>query len=287
MQNLTLAKPFNPMRRADDEIGVRDIVQFFKQGKRWIIGTFLVCLLLGGTYVLLVPPRYEASANIEMATVAGTPVEAPNILAEKLKLPLYYSAGTYKVCGVEGELPSPGQFLANQLKPVVNKNAPIVSVKFRAKTTSDAKKCLESVIVDVKKSQNSLSKPIIDKKNVQLQTLLQKLKDAENLLTLLTESQVKFGINDSKSSVDTMLLATVLAKESEIKDLRNQINEMQISLTEPHTRNTTLVTPIYASDSKVEPKRALVMLFSAFGGLLLGVLLFAGRKFLAVSGARN
>lgn len=285
MQNITLAKPFPTIRRSDDEMSVRDVVQFLKDGKRWIVGTILLCLLLGGAYALFAPARYEASANIEMATVAGTAVEAPNILAEKLKLPLYYSATTYQACHAENELPSPGEYLVEALKPAVNKNAPIVNITFRGKSADIARDCLASVIADVKRNQGVLLKPILDTKKSQLFALQQKLEIAEKLITLLPVKNKEFVFDDPKFSGSALLLATLLAKESEIKDLRNQINDMQIALAEPQTKGTSLVTPIYAPDIKAEPKPLLVLLSSAIAGIFLGILLWAGKK--TFSGKEN
>lgn len=282
MQNISLAKPFHKLRRSDDEMSVRDVVQFLRDGKRWIIGTILLCLAAGGAYALFAPARYEASANIEMATVAGTAVEAPNILAEKLKLPLYYSTATFRACHAENERPSPGEFLVDELKPAVNKNAPIVNVTFRGHSPGVAHDCLESVIADVKRNQSVLLKPILDTKKSQLFALQQKLEIAEKLITLLPVKNKEFVFDDPKFSGSALLLATLLAKESEIKDLRNQINDMQIALAEPQTKSTSLVTPIYAPDIKAEPKTLLVLLSSAIAGVFLGILLWAAKKAFSV-----
>lgn len=271
----------------EEEISLADVVQFLQEGKYWIISIAIACTLLGAVYAFLSTPKYEATANIEMASVAGTVIEAPNILGEKLKFPLYYSTDTYKACDVENEFPSPGQFLAAALMPVVSKNAPIVSIKFRAESISTSKKCLESVLSDVKKSQGILSKPMLDKKNSQLQMLLEKLEGVEKVLAQLPVGNKKFDFNDSQFSATALLLTTSLVKESEVSSLRNQISELQISLTEPQTRDTNLVTPIYASSKQVEPKRALVIVSSAIGGILLGLLFWAGRKFLSSQGGRS
>lgn len=42
-----------------------------------------------------------------------------------------------------------------------------------------------------------------------------------------------------------------LNKENEIKDLHTQVNDLEVSLTEPQTRETFLAAPIYAPKQKV------------------------------------
>ena len=75
----------------DDEISLIDILLFLKASGGNIVKSTLICLLAGGVYYFTVPKMYEATATIEMATVADQPVEAPAVLLEKMKLPLYFS----------------------------------------------------------------------------------------------------------------------------------------------------------------------------------------------------
>jgi LPS O-antigen subunit length determinant protein (WzzB/FepE family) len=277
--------PSHPSKNSigEDEFSLSDIFQFFKDGRRWIISTTIICTFAGIAYAFLTPAKYEASANIEMASAAGAVVEAPSILAEKLKLPLYYSTDTFKACDAENKLPSPGEFLANQLKPMVNKQAPIVTIKFRSESALQAKTCLEAVLADVKRNQGILSKPILDAKNSQLQAMMHQLEGTEKLLSaLLPVGQVKFDFSDPKFSASALLLATSVAKENEIKDLRNRISELQISLTSPQTRDTSIVTPIYAPNIKVEPKKTTIISSAAIAGILLGILILAMRRVLFI-----
>lgn len=265
---------------SEDSVNFGNIVQFLKEGKRWILAMAIGCTVIGATYAFLVPPKYEASTSIEMAQVTGTPVETSIALAEKLKLPLYYSPATFAACKVENKQPSPGEYLASQLKPLSSKNAPIVSIKFKAESSNIAKQCLEAVLTDVKKNQGFLSKPILDIKKSQLNLLQSKLEAAEKLSAQLPIGNVKFQFDDPKFSASALLLATSISKENEINDLRTQINDIQILMAEPQTRETSLITSVYAPDVRVEPKRALVILSSMIGGMILGILLWAAKRVL-------
>jgi len=277
MQNTT-APENSSINQQSEEISLRDIVQFLKEGRRWIISTFIGFILIGIAYLSFAPPKYDAFANITMASVADKAVEGPDILGEKLKLPLFYSNDTLTACNVQNERPTPGQFLAENLNRAINKNAPIVSINFRGASPELAKQCLEAVISDIRRNQNILSKPILDAKKSQVLLLQEKINSAEKLAAKLPITQLKFNFDDPKFSASALLWATIIGKESEVKDLRAQLHDLQITLTEPQTRETALVTPIYAPPIKAAPKATLVLLSSAIAGLFIGMLLWAIRK---------
>jgi LPS O-antigen subunit length determinant protein (WzzB/FepE family) len=178
-------------------------------------------------------------------------------------------------CKVEDSI-EPGNVIAKSIKPALAKNAPIISISYKAKNVEDAKKCLESVLNDIRISQNEIAKPILEQRKNQLATLKSKLESAEQITKILSSKKPNFDFSDSKFSASTLLLATTLSKENEVKDLRMQISDLEIALTEPQTKEAYLTTPIYAPNIKVEPKRSLITLGAVFGGLVLmvGYLLF-------------
>lgn len=278
MHNISSSKSLQIDRDKKDEISLVSIMQFIKDGRSWIAWTTLISTLFGVAYAFMAPPKYEATMSMEMASVAGQPVEAPNVLAEKMKIPLYYSEATYKACGVEDKISTAGQVLASQLKPIVNKNAPIVSLSFRANSAIGAQKCLESVLVDIKRRQAILSQPILEAKNSQLRSLMQKLDTDEKLSALLPTGHEKLDFNDPKLFASAPLIATAIVKGSEIRDLRNQINDMQIALLQHLTHDTSLITPIYAPDVEVEPRKSVFVLVSIFLGIFMGLLFFGVRN---------
>lgn len=265
----------------DEGISLHDIILFLIEGKKWILSTIAVFMLTGIAYALFAPPKYEATATIEMASVSGKIIEEPNILAEKLKLPLYYSAATYKACNVENEMPSPGEHLTHQLKPTVSKNAPIVRLKFNGDSAGEAKRCLEAVLADIRSNQNASLKPIFDTKKSQLQLLKQKLDAAEKLSAQLSLEKLKLEFSDPKFPAAAMLLATLTQKDNEIKDLTEKVNDLELSLKPPQSRETSLVTPVYAPEIKASPNMILVLALSAIAGLFAGILLFLGKKLLS------
>ena len=134
----------------DDEISLIDILLFLKASGGNIVKSTCVCLLAGGVYYFSVPKMYEATATIEMATVAGEQVESQAVLLEKMKLPLYFSPATLQTCGSDGGLSSQAKFV-DKIKPSIHKSAPMVSFVTQAPSTQEAKACLSAAIAEVSK----------------------------------------------------------------------------------------------------------------------------------------
>lgn len=266
---------FNPA--LEDEISLKDIIDFLIESWKSILVTGVLGVLGAITYITVTPNMYQATANIQMAKVAGTDVESPAILIEKLKMPMYYSQKTYSACNVMDEI-LPGEEIAKSLKPTLSKTAPIITFSYKEESPEAAQQCLESVLDDVRANQKLLAKPIFDAKSYQLVNLKQKLEAAEKTLKILPSKNSNFDFTDSKFSASTLLLATTLNKENEIKDLRTQVNDLEVSLTEPQTRETFLATPIYAPQQKVSPKRGIALIAGLMGGLFLGLVLVLGQR---------
>mgnify|MGYP003346251564 CR=1 FL=1 len=154
----------------ENEISLIDILLFLKASKRNVLLSSAACLLLGASYYFLVPNMYEAAATIQLASVAGELVEPPAVLVEKIKLPMFFSPVTMQTCGAEGDLGSQSKF-AERLKPALNKSAPFISLAAQARSTKEAKACLEAVINEIQKSQNEIAKPLIEEKKQKLALL--------------------------------------------------------------------------------------------------------------------
>ena len=254
--------------KVEDNLSLTELADFFKKYWKGIAIGGLIGGLLGIAVATFIPPKYQATAIIQVGKVANVDIESPSVLVEKIKFPMYYSSNTYDECNV-ADLIEPGSFLAKHLNPVVAKNAPIITISYTEKDITRAKKCLESVLGDIRVNQSEISKPILDSKRNQLDNLRQKLASAEDVIKSLASNKRNFDFSDSKFSASTLLLATTLNKENEIKDLRTQINDMEITLAEPQTKEAYLVTPIYAPNVIVEPKRTLIVILASIIGCIL------------------
>ena len=163
----------------DDEISLIDILLFLKSSINNIAISIIGCLVIGASYYLFAPNVYEATANIQMAQVAGNSVESPTVLLAKIQLPLYFSQKAWEACGTN-EQTTPSKKLAEKIKPVLNKSAPFLAFTVQGETTQEAKECLNAVIADIQAKQAEIASPILEQKKIQLQQLNEKLKTAED-----------------------------------------------------------------------------------------------------------
>ncbi len=140
--------------------------------------------LLGLGYGLIASAKYQATANIQVAKVAGVDVEAPAVSVEKLKMPMNYSQKTYAACNLIDKFES-GEVIAKTLKPTLIKNVPIITISYIEESSEDAKKCLVSVLDDIRANQKLEAKPIFEGKKNQLVYLKLKLESAEKIIKIL------------------------------------------------------------------------------------------------------
>lgn len=264
-------------RAGEVEFGLLDIVDFFRDNGKFIVTSAVFGAAIGAAYAWIAPSKYEATANFQTAKVANTEVEPSNLLLAKLKMPLYYSQNSIAACGLSDEL-RPGVALAKALKPMLEKTVPIISISYKSTSPEKAKICLENVLNDIRKQQDEVSAPLLKIRRTQLSTLKEKLEATEAVLKVLDPKKPRFDINDSKFSASALLLATTLGKDSEAKDLRAQVNDLETTLSEPQTKQAYLATPIYAPNDPANHKPMLVVFLALMTGTLVGSGYVLGRR---------
>ena len=124
---------------------------------------------------------------------------------------------------------------------------------------------------------------------------------AENFVEKFSKDGLSFKFGDQQFSATALLLSTLIDKQNEIKDLEIQINSLELevaanmtdkdqavrrmtnivselknSLLPPNTKPATFAAPIYSPNTKVEPKRSVVILVGLVAGGFLGLMLLLG-----------
>ena len=166
----------------EDDISLLDIVRFFIDNVSSLAASAAACATLGLAYVFFVPAQYEASASIQMAMVANTPVESADLLGEKIKLPMYFSSKSINNCQQHGDVAttdSDDKGFSKRITSSVNKKAPIVNLRVQMPSPELASRCLNALIEDIRVKQDKLAEPLIKQKRTLQVTLNDKLKAAE------------------------------------------------------------------------------------------------------------
>ena len=260
-------------RQANDaEISLINIAKLLKTSSPLILKSTLICLLLGIAHYFTVPKMYAASASIEMATVAGNPVEAPSFLLEKIKLPQYFSPKTLEFCGVENGLNSQDKFVDKIKTSVsINKSAPFVNFVIQARSTYEAKECLNALIAEVARSQDTVYQRSLQHKKQKLHLLREQQK-------LTEEIGKKFPTLSSKKVYDFQFSALTTYNifgsniAIEANNLRSQISTLEEELLEPKTHPLRLVNPPNFPADPVNKRPFSIMTLSILSGVLLGIL---------------
>ena len=260
----------------EDEISLTEIIDFFRESWKQIVLGGVVGGVIGVSVALIMPSIYQATVGIEMAKVADKEVEPANTLLEKLKMPLYYSSETFMDCGVDKSA-EPGIEIVKNLKPTIAKSAPILNLSIKAGSSDKAKKCLESLVNNIKKTQNEIAKPLFEHKKIMLLDLKNDLELVENLIKGSARKKQNFDVSDSD-----LLIAAMLSSNFEFLRLRKQINDLEMALAEPQTKEAFTITPVYSPGIRVEPKRSLIVIGSVIGGVVLVIgFLIARRRWAA------
>ena len=260
-----------PQPTQEDGLSLTDALQFIINGWKTIGRSAIIGLIVGISYVLLAPEKFQADVIIQGALVAGQSVESPAVTVEKLKQPTYYAQDTLTKCDVNNSATAFSS-LAKDLKPALNKIAPVISLSYTAKSAELAKSCLESVITDIGKDQQRIAEPLIQMRKDQLANTQTKLALADETMKQLGGKRLNFDIPDQKFSASTVFYSIILSKQNEIADLRKSVETQTIELSAPQTQPASAATPIYAPSVRVSPKRSTAIVGAVFGGALLGIL---------------
>lgn len=266
----------------EDQLNLQSICEALRQELRLLIACTGLFALAGLTTAFVLPVKYQARTSFQMAMVANMPIEAPATLIEKLKQPLFYSGKTLKICGLK-ETDTAREDLIRALNPTINKNVPIITITYKAQSTEQAKDCLASVIRDVQDQQDEIAAPLITALNAQLNAAQEKLAIAERLKKQLAGQHLQLNFTDPKFSASVLMLSTMLSKETEAKELGNQITDLTLKLAEPQTRKASTLTDIYAPTEKSDPPRAVISAAGALMGLLIGMMAVFLKRQLKIS----
>jgi capsular polysaccharide biosynthesis protein len=262
---------------SEDEISLKDIIDFLVESWKTIIGVGLLGLLGSVGFLVVTPNQYEATAQIQMAQISannnnnnntnhlGVNVEEPNLLMARLRLPTAYSDDEIKACGLEGQK-MPAESLVSMSKfSTVKGVSSIIELKIRMESKDQAVICAQALFENIRESQSQIIKPYLEEAKVLLTNYQDRLKEAQQLVTRADKSSAA-------------LSAAYLSNRDEVKFLTDESIRLNTFITAGDARQAKLVSPIYASEAPVFPKKKISLIIGLLAGLFLGLMLVMMRK---------
>ena len=210
-------------------------------------------------------PTSGANNNNNNLNSLGVNIEEPALLIARLSSPSSFSAGAIAACGQQAQsnsaLAAVQTIKLTPIKGISN----VVELKTVGPTSEAASICAQAIFELIKTSQAQIMAPFIEEAQTRL---------AEDGIRL---DQAKALVAKADKSGAAMS-AAYLSTRDEIKYLLDEITTLQNVVSGGQYRATRLVSPIYASDNPVAPKKRIALLSGLLGGLLLGLLIALGRQ---------
>jgi hypothetical protein len=270
--------PQNIQPSLDDEISIADMIRFFKSHKKMILIFVIIGALLGGLYANFTEPVYKGSVLISPAKIAGDFVVNPKITLTKLDMNSYYSKETFLNCNPDfykdkDKDKDIDYDITALVKASVTKDGDLIQLLMQNKNKTVITDCLNSMVDDMRISQNKIAEPLIQLKNNELTILEEKLKNAEEFKVKLNEKQIKeLKTNGERFSVDLLYTNMILFNNRDIKETLTEINKIKTDLSSELTKPANKVLPI-SIEKKSFPTLKLGVLMGLFLGLCLGILI--------------
>lgn len=261
----------------EDEISIKDIIDFLIESWKAVAAFGVLGFLSAVAFIFVIPSQYEATAQIKMALIGsgnntnplGTNLEDPNALISRMKLPTAFSEKEVLACKLQ-KAKAPTEALANSVVKLtaVKGVASLVELKIRAESKEEASTCAQAIFENIKDSQYEIMKPYIEEAKTSLLKYQVRLNDAQNLIAKADKS-------------GQALSAAYLANRDELRFLSDELIRLNAIIAAGETQYTKLVSPIYASDMPVSPKRGVTLVQGLLSGLFLGLLyVLAGKAWL-------
>ena len=274
----------------DDEISLIDILSFLKGAYKTILVFSVLGIAIAIAYLLITPNRFEAVAQIQMAQTSGANnnnnnnnnnlnslgvnIEEPALLIARLGSPTSFNEGAIVACGQQAQS-NPALATAQTIKLTPIKGiSNVVELKTAGPTPQAASICAQAIFELIKTSRAQILAPSLEEAQMRAAEDKVRVAKAQDLVSKADKSGAAMS-------------AAYLSTRDEIKYLLDEITALQNMVSSSQSRATRLVSPIYASDNPVAPKKRIALLSGLLGGLFLGLLIALGRQMWAKLESHN
>ncbi len=249
----------------EDEISLKDIVDFMVESWKAILAAGIVGIFGAIAYIFVTPNQYEATAQIQGAQITLssptglTLIEDPNTLIARMKLPSSYDKNIAAACDLDNSK-SPQEALANMVKLSIIKGTSLVELKVTTLSQASAIKCNQKLVDMIKDYQIQKANIFIDEAKDKLVIYQKRLQESQAFIN---------KADKAGSSVS----AVYLAYRDEIKQMVDEVSRLNDLINSANSRQTKLVSPIYSPENKVSPNRSNILILGLFAGSFFGLLM--------------
>ena len=285
-----------------DEINLMDYVKIIIKRRGFIIGLFLLAVIVAGTFSFFSPKVYQIDTILEVGKIGEEEIESPTQLVGKISGDVYgviireslnVSELEYPV--VKTENPKDTNIIKMAIesskidlaKNILNKKNELIILDHQGKVES-AKTLLEKKIVFSGEDIVNLQKDI-ERIQIKIFSLEQEQVNLESKITALESVLVyqqdpgsQFALYDTKEKLEAKKqeiennYLKINSLEKQINDIKTQIDslENQIENIEP----TSVVKEPTISENPVSPRPIFNMAIAGVLGLFVGIFVAFGKE---------
>jgi len=269
-----------------DEISLIDLWDRLRSGWRHIAGGALVGVVGAGLAITVLPPRYEATAVVQVGRVgqatvptSSMPVELVTQAIERMKTQSFQmkvakSLEDQKwIDDLNNSVSATNKYIKlDIIKSTAGSAFALIELKAYGKSAEYARKIATVTISNLSMEQLKLGKPAIDKLQYDLNVSKEKLISTEKQIENLYKSMTNIEVKDVRFTQLSLITELRVKKEYEYYNLKQVISSIEFALAVPFTQPAGALEDIFVTDRPVSPKKALLLALGLTGGFLAGVM---------------
>lgn len=271
----------------NDEVSLLDLIRFARRNFYVLLSGALLGAASGLAIALIVPAKWEASALIRVgqlgsSNAGGTKsviepsqqIEPSSQVVDRIKNKSFQNDVLNKLgISTDEDDDDAAKDFRESLKVKLEKSD-LIGLTIRGNSPEEANKSLSAVIAEVKQTHTNMLTPSIYRLQQELASTEQELKkaSAESERLIKSLDGKTDSLNDKSFSQAALLSNILLARESELENVRDRKRELEEMLSPERTFATKEIGRVEVSKKPVFPKKSLFTVIGLFFGLLLGVL---------------
>jgi uncharacterized protein involved in exopolysaccharide biosynthesis len=259
----------------DDEISLFDLWEKLSDGWRSLAGCLGLGIVGAIAGIVLIEPKYEAIVLIQVGQVGGgQSVEPPGQAIERMRTTTFQRRVAEALNdqkwlqGMARSATGTTQVLSLQM----TKGAPLIELRATAESPEIAGRRAEVAVAELIRVHDEMARPALTRLRGDLAIERERLASAEQERLSLTKLMEAVAVKDERFTQLALTTSLRTAKEAETFALRQSITALETALEAPATQSTRAIETLFVPERPVQPKKALLLILGAIGGLLVGVM---------------